>query len=193
MLPQPNPNNTMSKTTLKLLLAVSTFAVYYLVISPIYSGVGVLWQPSQSVEALQSLNAQYSDALVQANTLRQQAESLKSDYTKVPEEQKAEMQVMVPDSVDKVRLLSEISGIISQSGLASKDLAVSDSVSSLDHTGAVAITFSVRTTYENFKALMDKFEKSLRLFSISSVSFSAPEKEGDLTQYTVRLETYYIK
>ena len=50
-----------------------------------------------------------------------------------------------------------------------------------------------RCFYENFKKLMDTFEKSMRLFSIQAVSFTAPEKDGDLTSYDVKLQTYYIK
>jgi hypothetical protein len=182
----------MSKT-LKLLLAISTFAVYYLIISPLYTGAGTLWQPNQSIQALQSLNTQYDNTLVEATTLRQQAESLKAEYTQVSDEQKARMSVMVPTSIDRVRLLSEISSIINQTGLSVQDISVSDSVSTLDNTGAVMVTFSVSTTYDSFKALMDKLEKSLRLFSVSSIAFTSPEKEGDLTRYTVRMETYYIK
>jgi cell division protein FtsB len=183
----------MSKTILKLLLLVSTFAVYYLIISPLYTGTGSIWQPSQSVQQLSSLNQQYDDTLVEANTLRQQAESLKSQYTQVSEDQKKLMETMVPQSIDKVRLLSEVSSIIKQTGLATKDLTVTDDTSFIDHTGAVGVTFTVKTNYDTFKTLMDKFEKSLRLFSINSVTFTTPQTEGDLTQYTVHLQTYYIK
>jgi hypothetical protein len=183
----------MSKNILNLLLLVLTFSTYYLFISPLYSGAGTIWQPERGITALKELNTQYDETLGQADTLNSQAKSLSDDYTNIPEDQKARMKIMVPDSVDKVRLLSEFDGILQTAGLTSKNLAVSDNPVAGERQGAVGITFSVRTTYPVFKNLMERIEKSMRLYSIQSVSFSAPEKESDLTEYTVRLETYYIK
>jgi hypothetical protein len=183
----------MSKNILNLLLIVLTFSVYYLVISPLYSGAGTIWQPERGITALKSLNSEYDETLSQANALKLQAKTLDDDYMSISEEQKAKMKVMVPDSVDKVRLLSEFDGILRDTGLTSKNLTVSDNPIAAERQGAIGITFSVRTTYPIFKSLMDRIEKSMRLYSIQSVSFTAPEKENDLTEYSVRLETYYIK
>lgn len=172
---------------------MSTFAVYYLLINPLYNGVGGVWQPAQSVTQLRTLNAQYDDTLKQADTLSNQADVLKSQYAKVSTDQKDKMAIMVPDSIDKVRLLSEVVNIEKQTGFTFGELAYSEGSSLSNGRGSADISFSVKTTYPRFKELMDAFEKSMRLYSIQSVAFTTPEHEGDLTNYQVKLETYYIK
>jgi hypothetical protein len=183
----------MSKKLLNLLLIVATFAVYYLLIGPVYKGVGGVWQPGESVKSLQVLNAQYDETLMQADALFSQAETLRSQYSRISDAQKDMMKVMVPDSIDKVRLLSEVSGILLNSGFPSNDLAFSDGPSSSNSKGTAAVSFTVKATYPKFKELMDTFEKSMRLFSIQDVSFSVAGKEGELPSYQVKLETYFIK
>lgn len=181
----------MSKNLLTLLLAVASFAVYYLAVGPIYNGTGGVWQPSASIQSLKVLNKQYDETLSQADTLLGQADQLRAQYMGLTEEQKSVMKIMVPDSIDKVRLLSEVSNVLLKSGFAPNDLSFADGVSSSSR-GASAISFSVRTTYPKFKELMDDFEKSMRLFSVQSISFSS-DKESDISTYQVKLETYFIK
>lgn len=183
----------MSKNLLNLLLIVGTFTVYYLLIGPLYKGVGGVWQPAGSIQSLRELKSQYNETLNQADNLFTQAETLRSQYSRVTDEQKAKMKVMVPDSIDKVRLLSEVYNISVVAGIPFNELAYSDGQSNITGRGSASISFAVKTTYPQFKVLMDTLEKSLRLFSIQSVSFTAPERESDPTSYQIKLETYFIK
>jgi hypothetical protein len=182
----------MSKNLLSLLLAIASFAVYYLIIGPVYKGTGGIWQPEASIQSLKELNKQYDETLMQAEGLLGQAEQLQSQYSRISDDQKSIMRVMVPDSIDKVRLLSEVSNILLQSGFSPRELSYSDG-STVGGRGSASLSFSVRTTYPKFKELMDTFEKSMRLFSIQNVTFSASQKESDPTSYQVKLETYFIK
>ncbi len=183
----------MSKNLLTILLIVGTFAVYYLLIGPLYKGVGGVWQPAESIKSLIEQEKQYNETLNQAGDLFAQAETLRSEYSRVSDEQKAKMKIMVPDSIDKVRLLSEVYNISVEAGIPFNELAYSDGQSTTEGRGSAGISFTVKTTYPQFKVLMDTFEKSMRLFSIQSVIFTAPERESDPTSYQVKLETYFIK
>lgn len=183
----------MSKNLLHLLLIISTFALYFVVIKPLYTGAGGVMQPEQSIQRLQLLNRQYDDTLSQADSLFSQAETLRAQYSKITDADKAKMAIMVPDSIDKVHLLSEVRSVGEDAGFALSDIMYTEVGNALDSKGVVSISFSVKTTYPRFKALMDNFEKSMRLFSVDSVSFSSPGKEGELTTYQVKLLTYYLK
>lgn len=152
-----------------------------------------MWQPALSTTSLQKVNMQYDETLKQADAIISQADELKAQYARVSNDQKAKMAIMVPDSIDKVRLLSEVKNIEKQTGFSLGELAYSDGNTLSNGRGAAGISFSVKTTYPKFKELMDTFEKSLRLYSIQSISFNVPEKEGDPISYQVKLETYYIK
>lgn len=183
----------MSKNLLNLLLIVTIFALYYLVINPLYKGVGGVWQPEYSIKALQEMNKQYDETLAQAESVSQQAQALKSDYAKISDVQKQQMKVMVPDSIDKVRLLSEMINISAKTGMPFSELSYSEGTANTSGKGTAAVSFSVKTTYPKFKDFIAEIEKSLRLFSIQSVTFSAPEKGSELMTFQVKLETYHIK
>lgn len=183
----------MSKNLLNLLLIVTVFAMYYLVISPIYNGIGGVWQPALSIPQLRNMNAQYDTTLAQADTLYNQAQTLRAQYANVSPEEKQKMEMMVPNSVDKIRLLDEVDAIGKKTGLALDSLSYSEGTSAINGLGAAGISFIVKTNYPKFKELMDNFEKSLRLYSVQTVTFSSPAKDGDLTSYQVKLNTYYLK
>lgn len=183
----------MSKNLLNLLLFILSFALYFLAIKPLYTGVGGVIQPEQSVQKLRMLNAQYDDTLRKAEDLINQADGLKKQYESVTPKDKAEMAVMVPDGIDKVRLLSEAHKIGEEAGFALNDLSYSEGGNPSTGKGYASIAFTVKTTYPRFKALMDNFEKSMRLYSIESVSFNPNGKEDELTSFQVKLQTYYLK
>jgi hypothetical protein len=183
----------MSKNLLSLLLLVATFAVYYLLIGPLYKGTGGVWQPTESVQSLMALNTEYDQTLALADSLYSQATSLQAQYSKISVDDKAKMAIMVPESIDKVRLLSEVSNLVESTGLTASDIGVTDGNSALPGRGVMNVSFTVKTNYPKFKELMDDVEKSMRLYSIQNVTFSAPAKEGDLTSYQVQLQTYYLK
>jgi hypothetical protein len=183
----------MSKNLLNLLLIVTVFAMYYLVINPLYNGTGGVWQPAESIQVLRTANVQYDETLAQADNLFNQAQTLRAQYANISPEQKARMELMVPSSVDKIRLLDEVEAIGEETGVALDNLSYSEGATGPSGLGSAGVSFIVKTNYPTFKELMDNFEKSLRLFSVQNVSFTAPAKEGDPITYQVKLTTYYLK
>lgn len=181
----------MSKNLLTTLLIVVTFSMYYLVIRPLYSGVGSIWQPEKSIQSLKTLNKEHDTALLQAEDLASKAKNLEDAYKKVSSSDKEKMAVMVPSSIDKVRLISEIHTVASGIGVSLGEISYSETT--LQSKGTAVVTFTVKTTYEKFKELLDLYEKSLRLLAVKGVTFTTPEKAGDPVTYQVRLETYFMK
>ena len=184
----------MSKNLLKILLLVASFTVYYVVISPLYTGVGSVWQPSKGITALRTENVQYDDTLSQAETLLQDAKTLKTKYEAISPDTKDKLALMVPSKevIDPVRLVSEVSSIAQGAGLSVSELSYSEG-NTVGNRGTYTVSFSVKTTYTKFKELMHNYETSLRLFSIQSVQFSVSDSESSIIPFQVRMETYYIK
>lgn len=183
----------MSKNLINLLLATASFALYYLVIGPLYSGTGSVWQPAEGITQLQQKNDDYGNTLAQAGSLVQQANSLRSQYTGIPDATKQNMKLMVPDSVDPVRLVSEITNIGIQTGLTLDDVTYAAGQNVSDTYGSYRVSFTVKTTYSKFKELMHNVETSLRLLAIQNVTFTIPDKDTGLMSFQVTLETYYMK
>ncbi len=184
----------MSKNLLNILLAVASFALYYIIINPLYTGRGSVWQPQYGLTTLRSTNTQYDDTLQQAESLLQDAKQLSAKYKSISQETKDTMKVMVPNQadMDPVRLVSEVDSIAARTGLSISDLNYSEG-QVIGNRGVYTISFTVKTTYTKFKELMRNFETSLRLFTIQSVQFSVPETDGNLIVFQVKMDTYYIK
>ena len=183
----------MSPKLLNILLILASFSLYYLVIGPIWTGGGPIWAPAQGISTLMSQDKQYKDTISSADNLSTQGEKLKSQYKAVSDETKQKLAIMVPQKIDKVRLLSEIDNIANQSGVALSNVSAID-IATIDKLkGSYNISFSVKTTYTKFKEFMRNYENSLRLFTLESVNFTAPEKIDDLTDFKVTLKTYYLK
>lgn len=175
--------------------------LYYFVISPLYSGVGMLWQPQQGIKSLRSLDAQYDEALSQAEELYAQAETLGNEYKSIDADLKTKMKVMVPDMVDPVKLLSEVTGIANQKGIALSDLRYAKDGGNSSQakevpesgSGSYTVSFSAATNYVKMKDLLESLETSLRLFTVTRVTLETPTEGGSLNEFEIELKTYYIQ
>jgi hypothetical protein len=184
----------MSPKLLSLLLVVASFALYYILLGPLWSGAGSVWSPSVGgIKDLRVSEAGYDTAVNEAKSLFKQGEQLQREYAAVDPMVKEKMDIMVPSSVDPVRLLDEVTAIAEVSGIGLSSVTYSEVVGGDKLRGAYDVSFSVKTTYSKFKEFIENYEKSLRLFTLQSVSFSSPEKADDVTTFQVKLRTYYLK
>ncbi|HCC06507.1 TPA: hypothetical protein DEP94_04125 [Candidatus Nomurabacteria bacterium] len=184
----------MSPKLINILLIVSSAALYYLVIGPLWSGTGSVWTPSRGgVSNLKVQASQYKEAMDRADSIFKQGEDLKAEYELITEAEKQKMLLMVPMKIEKIHLLSEITHIADESGLALTNLSAIEINSSDKLRGSYNISFGTKTTYGTFKKFMRNYENSLRLFTIDSVKFSIPDKAEDFIDFKVTLKTYYLK
>ncbi len=183
----------MSKKLLNFLLAAASFALYYVVIGPLYSGIGSIWQPERGITQLKQTNEDYGNTLSQADALVKQATTLRTQYSAIPETTKQNMKLMVPDSVDPVRLISELTNLGIKTGIPLDSITYAAGQNTSDTYGSYRISFTVKTSYPRFKELMHNIETSLRLLSVQNVTFSLPDKDTKITSFQVTLETYYMK
>lgn len=183
----------MSPKLLNILLAALSFVLYYVVISPLWTGTGSVWSPENGVAALRASEMNYQDTVNQAQNLFNQGKELRSQYEAVDADAKAKMNVMVPAKIDQIGLLSEVDAIASQSGIALSNVTAIEGVSADKDRGVYDIGFTVNTNYGKFKDFMRNYETSLRLFTLQSVTFDAPDKPDDLIKFKVVLRTYYLK
>lgn len=183
----------MSPKLINLLLIVGSFALYYVIISPLYSGELRVINLGQGVSSLRSTYINSTRTLDQVKSLEAEAKTLQAKYAGIKEESKRQMDVMVPSSVDPVRLVSEVSNIANQTGLSLNDVSYSENTNIGVGKGAYIVSFSVKTTYQSFKELMRNFETSLRLFNVLATNFAVSQTDSALINYQVKLETYYMK
>lgn len=182
----------MSPKLLNTLLILASVVLYYVVMGPLWSGNGNVWAPEKPISKLIDDQKQYDSAVSKAEELFTQGKELKTQYANVGDATKEKMLQMVPQSIDPPRLLNEVMNISYKSNVGLTGLNYTD-VGSVDALrGAYEISFGLKTTYTRFKEIMRNFDTSLRLYTLQSVSFSAPGDDGLIT-FQVRLRTYYLK
>lgn len=183
----------MSPKLLNIFLILATVAIYYMVVVPLYTGKGTLFNPGYGLRELQTKKAEANVAIEQLNTIIQDSEKLKSEYKSITEEDKEMLSVMVPNRSDVVRLNSEFDSMFTDLNIKPDNFSVSNSQTSNPESGEYTISFSVAVTYEEFKRIVDGLDKSKRLLVLSSAGVSASEKIDEPKSFLLTYKSYFVK
>ena len=149
--------------------------------------------------------AEYQGALDKTIELRKVREELLEISKSILNDDKIRLQKMIPDTIDNIRLILDMDKIAGKYGLSIKNIKVSsashkeEKVIGPDNSlhGEVSISFSVHSSYFNFKNFLMDLEQSLRLVDITALSLKAgSEKVGlgsDSYDFDITLKTYWLK
>lgn len=186
----------MSKTLFNLLLISASVALYFIVISPIYFGGGYLYivSPDQSIISLNEFKNKNDIAFQQIEEGLVKIDNLKKEYDLIDQYTQDRLNTMIPDDIDGVRLVSEVSNMITSLGLPIDNISYSKESEDkkIPEVGIYSISFSTKGSYYDLKNLISKFETSMRIFSIQSVNFSTNNLSEPMV-VNVKMNTYYIK
>lgn len=179
------------KTTSILSFLILTLAVAYSFIWPAYSDLGLL----------RAKKSGYEDSLAMVNNIEMKRNELQSKYDQIPPADKKNIETVVPDNFDFVRLISQIDNVgakygISISSIGSRvtDPSVGNSVAEAAPPRAfqsAIISFSFTSSYQAFTSFINDLEKSLRILDIRVLKIDAEDK--GVNAYNVELETYWVE
>ena len=187
----------MNRNITALILIVLAIGVYFTYTS---GQIAVL-------NSIQATNNQYLSAIASAKKLIALRDSVLNQYNAVSDQDKARLDKLVPDNIDNVRLIIDISGIASRHGRTAAGITTSADSSQSANTTAkstpnstfdtsaglstVTVSFNVTTTYANFITFLEDLERSLRILNVTGITLSVSDK-GVYT-YGVTLNTYWLK
>lgn len=182
------------KKYLPIILIVISIAIFFLFIDPQY-------------EELQKLNKQKkeNDNMLQlSQELQRRRELLQASYNNIGDEERRQLEKLLPDTVDNVRLVSDINNIAEQYGISISNIDVSkDSMSPDKNTnvstnverttdiGTITLGFTVTSTYEIFINFMRDLEETLRVVDIKSLNIRSGQ--GNFMTYEVVIDTYWLR
>ena len=139
-----------------------------------------------------------------ATELRTANGSLTEKYKKISTEDRAKLSQMLPDTVDNVRLILDINNIANKYGIVLKGISISggptDESKEVNRGtggnsgqlyGTIQLAFSFSASYDIFKIFLKDLEDSLRLVDITDFSISS--SEGDFYNYSITLNTYWLR
>lgn len=192
-----------------LIIIGSAIGVFVLIIVPKYD----------AAQAMQLENDSYKSSLATATQLKQSRDALMGKYNSIAKADLDNIQILLPDSVNNIKLIIQIDSIATKNGLTSlrsvdynaeKD-ASTDGSSGGAPVGAVAkapygeftMTFSTSGTYKNFLAFLADIEQNLRIVDVKSITFSSADSSSEKDKnkdpnnaalsYKVTIKTYWLK
>ena len=186
---------------LPLILILTSVGIFFGYVDPNYKGTGSLVETDLSTYGIKQLNdeyAKYDVALVNSTKVVQSRKTLTDKNNQITEADKAKLAKAVPDNIDNVKLVLEISSIADSRNLSLKNISIGGGVKTTDSIGpdstpygTLTLKFSVNATYDNFINLMKDLEQNLRIIDITDVSFTSTDT--GFYDFSVSLNTYWLK
>lgn len=185
----------MTPKLLNILLIIISGVLYIYVVNPLYSGTDSFFFASgQDIKSLTTKLATYDATIAEVPNIIKKAKDAKDQYDKISEDDRKKILTMVPVSVNDIKLMSEITNIGTEALTPIDGMGVKDKgLAKNSKEGEYSVSFTVLTTYTNFKKMMAYWESSMRLFRLQSVSFSPGKTEEEPIKFSVELSTYYMK
>lgn len=182
----------MTRFFVPIVLVVAAIALFVIWTNPTYEGT----------KGIQMQVAAYDDALNKSQELRTTRDAKVAAYNTFSPDDTQRLGRILPDNVDNIHLIIDINSIAARHGLSLKNVelgTVSDSSSAAsagavgssgDPVGSIALGFTVSASYDDFLALLEDFEHSLRVIDVEKITFTAGEK--GLTDYTFSIRSYWL-
>ena len=180
----------MNKVTLPLIFIAIAGGIFFWFTNPLMADIDMLKAQATS----------YNDALTNSRKLIAVRESLLAKENKFAPDDVARLQKMLPDSIDNVRLIIDLSEIARKYGMEVRNVRTTSQGSSSSNGAigpdskryaALSLAFNVSGSYDTFRRFLADLEKSLRLADVVNVSFSSSDK--DFNDYNVQMQTYWLK
>lgn len=196
------------KNITSIVLIIVSIGVFFFFIDPQYKNV-------------QKLNAEIEEnnkVIEVANRLKSKKDELNDKFNQISQEEKTELEKLLPDTVDNVRLIIDINNIAEQFGIVIRDINISTKETNVNESkkvvaqksnfdgvlqensikyvdtsrvGVITFSFSVSAKYEVFLEFLKQLEESLRLVDIRNMQIS--RGSGVFYDYRVTLDTYWLK
>jgi Tfp pilus assembly protein PilO len=188
----------MGKTIFAVILFALAGAIFFLYTSPTYTTAGVA----------QAQISQYNQALAKAAQLDALKQKLLSQYNAFSPSDINRLQTMLPDHVDNISLILDLSNIASSYGMALENVDVSTPDSPTTQSGTVGavdatsqkyaslmLHFGTYGTYDEFRSFLTALEQSLRIVDIQTLTITPQSSTGGTPQYRydMTLKTYWLK
>ena len=195
------------KNLMPIILILAAIGVFFAFTDPKYN----------NVKDLQKEIEQNNRTLDLASELRQKREDLRQKYNQISDEEKFDLQKLLPDTVDNVRLIIDISNIAEKYGIVIQDIEIvqdEDSQSDIkvvnsdfegvtdrsaisypdtSKIGIISFSFSVVTQYDVFIDFLKDLEEALRIVDVRSIDIERVDDKSVFYNYSVNLDTYWLK
>jgi hypothetical protein len=154
--------------------------LYLGVFKPLYLGQpGIVWTPEFTIGGLQASDVQYQNTINLVEDVKRKMEKINKEYLAVGTTTTNRVETMLPDSINPIRLQNEVVSIANAAGVSLQGLTIKeDGKLPVPGTGAYLITFTMKARYPVIKAVLEAYEKNLRVYSTESFNIDRQDPEG---------------
>lgn len=186
----------MKPIYITLLLIILTVGLSYQILLPMYNGEpSMLYAPDTGYKKLKQSMIDYQATSLQAETIIKQAKDLEDKYKLITEADIDLLKIMVPDSINEVKLHSEMAAILISQGFPTDKMFVNSKsgATTLPNAGSFLISFSLEdASYEKLKTFLNALERSKRIVVVKNINVTPAEKPGDIYKFDITAESYYL-
>lgn len=161
------------------------------------------------LKSIQAVNNNYLQAINNSVDLIKNRDNVLKSYNSLSDEDKSRLDKMLPNNVDNVRLIIDVTNIGARHGIPLKNITTSapdgsqgasgsgattpatSQASANQVSGVVTVSFSFSASYQNFLAFLGDIQSSLRVLDISHLTVSA--NDSGTYDFSIALQTYWLK
>lgn len=157
------------------------------------------------ITALQEENQSYDEALAKTAEIREFRQNIQADFNSIRTSDFDRLSKVLPPHIDNIQLILDINQIAAKNGMTIRDVRIDrrdgateggrDTIQTESEGlfDTVQFSFSVVSTYENFKRFLDDLAISLRIIDVTSVAISEISGEESFYRYDVGIKTYWLE
>ena len=188
------PINTMNRNITATILIVLAAALYFTYTSGVWN----------NVVTIKAVNDQYTGAISSAEQLISVRDKVLKDYNNISADDRDNLDKMIPNTVDNIRLIIDLNSVALQHGFSLKNITASAKDSSTNSPSnnqpfniaiptldTVAVSFSVSAPYLQFISFMQDLEASLRIMDITHLTVTA--NDTGTYDFSVQMNTYWLR
>ncbi len=178
-----------------IILIVASGLVFSAIIAPKY----------KQAQSLKKEISTFDVRLSTAEALKVSREDLIAKYNSISKTDLDNIKVLLPDSVDNIRLIIQLDALATKNGLSSlrdvqydtqksEQSPIQQNATVQKPYGEFTMSFSTSGPYKNFLSFISDLEQNLRLVDVSEVKFSQSNPNlVDSLSYNIKLKTYWLK
>lgn len=195
-----------------IMLIIISIGIFFFYVDPEY----------KKVKELQDEIKANKEVLVVANNLKLKKDELNAKFNQISQLEKENLEKLLPDTVDNVRLIIDINSIANSSSVVIRDINIQSNESNISgdakktvsqssnfnaikeeegiikyvdtsKIGVLTFSFSVSAKYEVFLDFLKQLEESLRLIDIRNIEVSRGSENNAFYDYKVTFDTYWLK
>lgn len=154
----------------------------------------------QKIDGLQEKEKQYNEALNKSKELRMIRDQLLSKYNTFSAEDVNNLEKLLPDNVDNVRLIMEIDNLASKYGVVIRKADIAKSLPDdeketlgpkIGDFDSITLDFLIEAPYANFTQFLNDLTNGLRMVDVANLSFQSSDL--DFYKYRLSVRTYWLK